>query len=142
MQTPLQDQNQGPVLETRKSRTGRIVFIVLGWVFFGLGFIGAFLPVLPTTPFMLLALWAFARGSERFHTWLYNHRIFGPTLQKWERHRVIPLHAKVLSMTAMLGSLAYMIWVSEVSDAAILAAAILMAVAACYILPKPSRVPD
>jgi uncharacterized membrane protein YbaN (DUF454 family) len=119
-----------------------MVFIILGWLFFALGFIGAFLPVLPTTPFMLLALWAFARGSERFHAWLYNHRIFGPPLQKWDRHRVIPLHAKVLSVTAMLGSLAYMIWVSEVSDAAILAAAIVMLAAACYILPKPSRVPD
>ncbi len=142
MQAPSPDRNRDPVPEPGKSRARRIIFIVLGWLFFGLGFIGAFLPVLPTTPFMLLALWAFARGSDRFHAWLYNHRLFGPSLQKWERHRVIPVHAKVLSITAMSGSLAYMIWVSEVSGVVILAAATVMIVAACYILPKPSRVPD
>lgn len=119
-----------------------MAFVALGWTFFGLGAIGVFLPVLPTTPFMLAALWAFARGSPRFHGWLYNHRLFGPPLQRWERHRVIPAHAKALAVVAMLASLAYMAWFTAAHDAAVAAAALFMAAALCYILPKPSRVPE
>jgi len=119
-----------------------VAFVALGWTFFGLGAIGVFLPVLPTTPFMLAALWAFARGSPRFHGWLYNHRLFGPPLQRWERHRVIPAHAKALAVVAMLASLAYMAWFTDAHDFAVAAAALFMAAALCYILPKPSRVPE
>jgi uncharacterized membrane protein YbaN (DUF454 family) len=66
----------------------------LGWTFFGIGLVGTLLPLVPTTPFMLLALWAFSIGSERFHRWLYHHPVFGPPLQRWQRDRVIPLWAK------------------------------------------------
>ncbi|MTI15023.1 YbaN family protein [Sansalvadorimonas verongulae] len=53
------------------------------------GIIGIVLPVLPTTPFILLAAWCFARSSERFHTWLVNHRHFGKLISDWEKYRGI-----------------------------------------------------
>ena len=68
----------------------RPLLFVLGCLFFVTGFVGVFVPVLPTTPLMLLALWCFARSSNRFHDWLYTHRVFGPPLQQYRRHRVIP----------------------------------------------------
>jgi uncharacterized membrane protein YbaN (DUF454 family) len=74
-----------------------------------LGLAGTVLPVLPTTPFLLLALWAFARSSERFHTWLYTHRYFGPRLRDWHQYRIIPLRAKLLAWSVMTASLAYII---------------------------------
>lgn len=52
-----------------------------------LGTLGIVLPLLPTTPFVLLALWCFSRSSERFHSWLLNHRYFGQVLSDWEQHR-------------------------------------------------------
>ncbi|MCG8509935.1 MAG: YbaN family protein [Rhodospirillales bacterium] len=122
-------------------RGWRVVFFLLGWIFFGLGAVGAFLPVLPTTPFMILALWAFARSSRRFHDWLYNHRIFGPPLQRWSEHRVVPLHAKVAAVTAMVASLVYLIWFSDVPGYAIVLTALVMAGAAAYVLTRPSRAP-
>jgi uncharacterized protein len=82
----------------------KIVFFTSGCLFFAIGFIGAFTPVLPTTPFMLLALMSFSKSSPRLHAWLYNHKIFGPPLQKWDQHRVIPLFAKRLSVFFMVSS--------------------------------------
>lgn len=66
-----------------------------------LGILGLFLPLLPTTPFLLLASWCFARGSERLHRWLLSHRVFGEYLRNFEAGRGIPLKAKIVA-TAML----------------------------------------
>lgn len=85
----------------------RWAFLALGWIFFGLGAIGVALPLLPTTPLMLLALWAFSKGSRRFHDWLFHHRFFGPPLQRFRRERVVPLWAKALALSSMAVSLAY-----------------------------------
>jgi uncharacterized protein len=65
----------------------RHVFIALGFAALLLGLIGIFLPILPTTPFVLLAAAFFARGSERFHAWLLEHRITGPLIVDWYQHR-------------------------------------------------------
>lgn len=116
-------------------------FITIGWVFVALGIIGAFLPVMPTTPFMLLALWSFARSSQRFHDWLYYHTLFGPPLQKWTQYRVIPLTAKIASVSMMSVSFIYVAWFLDLPnyiDALILVG---MVFAAWFILSKPSRVP-
>ncbi|MFP3948183.1 MAG: YbaN family protein [Longimicrobiales bacterium] len=81
--------------------TSRWLFLSAGWGALGLGAVGVVLPVIPTTPFVLVAAWCFARSSERLHRRLLEHRTFGPLVQEWEDHGVIPLRAKVLS-TAMI----------------------------------------
>lgn len=121
-------------------RTKRLMFLVLGWIFFGLGMLGAILPVLPTTPLMLLALWAFARSSQRFHHWLYTHPTFGPPLRRWNEHRVIPLHAKAMSVGAMIVSFVYLVGFSDAPMVAIVSAGLFMGIGALYILTRPSRV--
>ncbi|WP_052177803.1 YbaN family protein [Methylotenera sp. G11] len=65
----------------------RHVFVALGFVALLLGVIGIFLPVMPTTPFILLAAALFARGSERFHSWLLAHHLAGPLITDWYEHR-------------------------------------------------------
>ena len=120
----------------------RYLYFLLGWTCFALGAIGVVLPGLPTTPFMLLALWAFSKSSQRFHHWLYNHRLFGPPLQRWRSHRVIPGSAKLLAIATMAASLSYLVLFSEVSRWLVAATALVMLSAAIFILGKPSRVPE
>lgn len=68
----------------------RGLFMVLGFFALGLALLGVFLPVLPTTPFVLLAAALFARGSERLHHYLLHHRLFGAIIQDWNEHRSMP----------------------------------------------------
>ncbi len=116
------------------------LYLLLGWLFFALGATGVVIPGLPTVPFMLVALWAFSRSSARFHDWLYSHPLFGPPLQRWRDHRVIPVRAKVLAVVTMTISLAYMIFVADVSTWVVVVTVLVMISAATYILSQPSQV--
>jgi uncharacterized membrane protein YbaN (DUF454 family) len=119
----------------------RPLYFTLGWVFFGVGFAGAFVPVLPTTPFMLLALWSFSRSSPRFHDWLYNHKFFGPPLQQWHEHHVIPPVAKFFALFFMCVAIIYLYFFSTIAIWIKLAAGAIIAYGAWFILSKPSRPP-
>jgi uncharacterized membrane protein YbaN (DUF454 family) len=119
----------------------RPVYFLLGWCFFGLGAVGTVVPGLPTTPFMLLALWAFAKSSQRFHNWLYDHPVFGPPLQQWHDHRVISGKAKLLSVSTMTASFVYLGFFTDVSVWVKTVTALVMLYGAVFILSKPSRAP-
>jgi len=84
-----------------RSRLARALFNIAGALALGLGLVGIFLPLLPTTPFVLLAAACFARGSERFHEWLLANRTFGPMVYEWERHRSLPYRTKVTAILLM-----------------------------------------
>lgn len=88
------------------SRVIRVVLAALGLVFVGVGIAGVVLPVLPATPFFLLAAACFARASVRFYNWLLNHRVVGPTVREWQMHRSIPYRTKLWAIALMLGTLA------------------------------------
>ncbi|AYD02030.1 YbaN family protein [Neorhizobium sp. NCHU2750] len=79
----------------------RYVFLCLGWLFVALGVIGAFLPVMPTTPFLLLAVACFARSSPRLEAWLMNHKTFGPSLRNWRERGAISKRAKIMAISLM-----------------------------------------
>lgn len=76
----------------------RGVYLAAGLLFVALGFVGAFLPVLPTTPFLILAAACFARSSRRLESWLLDHSRFGPTLRDWRERGAIPRRAKMMSL--------------------------------------------
>lgn len=120
----------------------RPLLFVLGCLLFGLGFVGMFVPVLPTTPLMLLALWCFARSSQRFHDWLYTHRVFGPPLQQYRRHRVIPVVAKSTAIVFMAASLVYLFVFSQIAVWVKVLVTALMALGAWFILSRPSFPPE
>ncbi|MEL6196524.1 MAG: YbaN family protein, partial [Pseudomonadota bacterium] len=79
----------------------RLIWTSAGWIAFGLGALGVALPLLPTVPFMLLAAFCFARGSDRFHDWLVEHPRFGPPIQDWRSSGVIRPRAKRLAVVAI-----------------------------------------
>ncbi len=82
-------------------RLARPFWIAAGLSALALAVIGMFLPVLPTTPFVLLAAFCFGRGSARFHHWLLHNRRFGPYFRDYREGRGVPLRAKVLAITAL-----------------------------------------
>ncbi len=120
----------------------RSLYFSLGCIAFCTGFVGVFLPLLPTTPFMIIALWSFSRSSPRFHNWLYTHQLFGPPLQQWDKFRVIPPLAKILSVFLMAASLAYLCLYVRPPIWVILLTASVMTFGSWFILTKPSYRPD
>jgi len=99
------DDTDGRVREHR-SPLVRWLLIAAGVLCVMLGVIGIFVPLLPTTPLMLLAATCFARSSRRFHDWLLANRTFGPLILEWERHRSIPRRTKLTAITLMSATLA------------------------------------
>lgn len=79
----------------------RYILIGLGFAFLGLGIVGMFLPVLPTTPFLLLSASCFARSSKRFYNWILNHRIFGTYIRNYREQRAMTLHGKIFALLLM-----------------------------------------
>lgn len=77
------------------------LLIILGSFFLGLGIFGIFIPILPTTPFLLLAAGCYFRSSDRLYKWLLNHYIFGRYIRNFKENRYISLHSKIISLIAM-----------------------------------------
>ncbi len=116
----------------------KILYLIIGWIALVLGIIGAFLPIMPTVPFLIVALWGFSKSSEKFHNWLYTHKLYGPMLQDWDKHRVIPIWGKAWAIIAMSGSLVIM-FNMNIPIWAVFIAAIIMISVAIFILRCPSR---
>ena len=84
-----------------RSKLVKKTLIVLGTFFTGLGIIGIFIPILPTTPFLLLAAACYARGSERFYNWLLSNRLFGKYIRNYREGKGIPLIVKVVTISLL-----------------------------------------
>lgn len=122
----------------------RAVYLGAGLVFLGLGIAGVFLPVLPATPFVLLAAACFARASPWFYNWLLNNRLFGPTVLEWRRHRSIPYRTKITAIVLMSLTLTASIvfFVDTVALQVALAVLGLLLAAWLYRLPSRDRPPN
>ena len=139
--SPPNSKTIDPLPPRELSRPGvRHGLFALGVVCVILGVAGLMLPVLPGTVFFLVALWAFARSSPRFHAWLYHHPRLGASLRQWHTHRVIPLRAKFMAVAMMAISLLIVtLYVAEDWVLPSILGAILAAVAT-YIVTRPHRV--
>jgi uncharacterized membrane protein YbaN (DUF454 family) len=101
-----------------------------------IGIVGVFIPLLPTTPFVLIAAACFARSSPRFHTWILQHPKFGPLHRAWTESRAIPRRAKALATLMMAGSLLWIWWSVDPLYARV-AATLTLVAAGAYIWSKP-----
>ncbi|MBL7986837.1 MAG: YbaN family protein [Chlorobi bacterium] len=88
----------------------KILYNVLGTLFVGLGVAGIFLPLVPTTPFLLLASACYIRGSKRLHDWLMNHRHLGPYIRNIKERRGMPMRGKVITIAVLWISIGFSIY--------------------------------
>ena len=118
----------------------KIILITIGWSCVGLAFVGTFVPGIPTTIFLIIALWAFAKSSKKFHSWLLNHKRFGPILQNWESHKVVPRKAKILMVILQISAVIIFHYSLQNIYLTVLLIITLVFVAR-YVLSLPSELP-
>lgn len=87
----------------------RFILLILGTAALVLGVVGIFLPILPTTPFLLLTSFCYLHSSQKLHHWLLSHPILGRYLQDYVRHRAVPRRAKLLALGTLWPSLTFSI---------------------------------
>lgn len=114
----------------------RAAWVTLGVTSLVLGIIGIVVPLLPTTPFILLSAFAFERSSDRLHNWLMAHPRFGPSIQSWRRYGAISRRAKKLALIAMLAVLLLSVVLAAPIYVILIQALVLTAVGV-FILTRP-----
>jgi uncharacterized protein len=120
----------------------RLFYLGLGWLSVGLGVVGIIMPILPTTPFLLLAVWAFSRSSPELAEKLRNHPKAGPYIRAWQDHGVIPPLGKFLAITMMTVTGAYLIVYGPLPLWAAISACAGMFLVAVYIVTRPGAPPQ
>jgi uncharacterized membrane protein YbaN (DUF454 family) len=121
------------------TRGGRLALAALGWMCLALGVVTLFLPLLPTTVFLLVALWALSLSSAPGYRWLREHPRLGPTMREWDDHGVIPPRAKVLAITSLISSEAVIGFFADENWAIALIVGVVTLPVAIYIGTRPSH---
>ena len=125
--------------KTRRFGTSprRAAWFAVGVLAVLLGALGVALPLLPTTPFLLVAAFAFALSSERWSAWLLSHRVFGPIIGDWRRHGAIGRRAKAVGVASMAAVLALSA-AAGVGPVVLAVQAVVLAASAAFVLSRPS----
>ena len=116
----------------------RSAWFALGWLLVGIGVIGIFVPLLPTTDFMILALPCFAKSSPRFETWLLDHPRFGQPLRAWRDQRAVSRHAKRAALLGMSIGFGLFVWLAHPRLIITAGVALAMLAAAWWIVTRPA----
>lgn len=114
----------------------RLLWLSFGLLALALAFLGVFLPILPTTPFLLLAAFAFARSSPRLNDWLVNHPQFGVLIRNWQRDGSIDRRTKISA--ALVMALTFILsFVLGASPTVLIIQAVVLSCAATFVLTRP-----
>ena len=119
----------------------RLAWQAAGALALVLAIVGIALPLLPTTPFLLLSAFCFARGSERLHDWLVTHPRLGPPIRAWREHRAISTRAKQLAIIAIVAAFAGA-WLAGAAPTVLPIQAAVLVLVALFILTRPAPPPD
>lgn len=122
------------------TRIARWLWLLTGHLALAIGVVGIFLPLLPTTPFLLVASFCYSKGSERFEFWLIHHKTLGPFVRDWREHRVIPVRAKVIATCAIAASVTFVWFKPAIPLAGKIAMTLVVSLALLFILTRASSV--
>ena len=117
----------------------RPLLLGTGWICVGLGILGIIMPLFPTTPFLLVAIWAFSRSSPELAEKIRSHRHAGKFVRDWEDEGVIPTGAKIIAVTMMTAMFGYLHFGTEAPAWMEIGTALVMAGAAAFILSRPGN---
>jgi uncharacterized membrane protein YbaN (DUF454 family) len=115
----------------------RWIYMLAGLFMTALGIVGAFLPLLPTTPFLLVAVWCFSRSSPRLEQWLLNHRTLGPPLTNWRREGAISARAKTMAVSLIVASYGFFWYRTQPSPLLAVIVGLVLAGSVTFILTRP-----
>jgi uncharacterized membrane protein YbaN (DUF454 family) len=127
-----------PETPLARNRVVRFLYFVLGLLLLATGIVGMFLPLMPTTIFLILAAWCFSRSSQRLEAWLLGHPTFGPTIVNWREHGVIGPRAKTMACSGMALGLAIFWFAVRPGPWLLLLVAAILGACAWYVLSRPS----
>ncbi len=119
----------------------RILYLGMGWTCVALGFVGVWVPLLPTTIFLIIAAWAFARSSPELRQWLLTHPRFGRSLSNWYDHGMISPRAKASAVTLMAVSYTILWLTSEIGMIGLAAVGLTLGACAAFVLTRPQPEP-
>lgn len=119
----------------------RLFYLIIGWLSVVLGVIGIILPVLPTTPFLLVAVWAFSKSSPELAAKIRGHAVFGPMVRAWQDHGVIPARGKAMAVVMMTAAGVYLLGFSHAPLWLGLALCAAMVAVAVYVVTRPGTPP-
>ncbi len=117
----------------------KYLYLFVGCLSFIVGFAALFIPILPTTPFILLAAFCFSKSSERFHHWLLKHHLFGPVIKDWQDNGAIAIKAKIVALTMLTVSAIFISQKTNIGSEVKLVALTVLASIATFILTRPSK---
>lgn len=121
------------------SRLARLIWLGLGLICVGLAIIGALLPLMPSTVFLIMAAGCFARSSTKLENWLLNHPKFGPVLRAWRSDHAIPKSAKWIACVSMTGSFIIILLTARSKPWIVVAAGLFLFACSAWIVSRPSR---
>lgn len=116
---------------------GKLFYILAGWACVGLGILGAVLPILPTTVFLILAAFLFGKGSPRARAWLIEHAHFGPPIRRWEEEGAISRRHKIMACT-MMGAVFALSLILGLRPLVMIIQGLCLTGAASFILTRPA----
>lgn len=116
----------------------KYIYITLGSFFLLIGVIGIFLPLLPTTPFLIIAAFFFSKGSDKFYHWLMYHKYLGPPIQDWNQHGLIRKPHKIIATSMMSVSALFVLTKSTIPIVGKVSFSIVLCTVLIFIWTRPS----
>ncbi len=115
----------------------KYIFLLLGFVFVGIAYIGIIVPGIPTTVFLLIAVWFFSRSSKKFENWLMNHKIFGELITNWNLYNSIDFKSKIMAISLIVITFSFTVFYafSFKIDVLFIMFAVLLSI---FIITRPS----
>jgi len=121
-------------------RVSKPIFLIFGGISLILGVLGMVLPILPTTPFLILSAFFFSRGSERAHSWILSRPYFGKIIKDWEDYGVIKKKAKIQAVLAILVFFSYSIIFLQLASGLKISLGIIGPAIIYFIVSRPSQI--